>query len=63
MYVISMAFKIIKSYLIFKTLTLLIKIYLLKLFLTPNFLIRADGAWRHIGASLIGLEATMFEAI
>lgn len=43
--------------------TLLIKIFLLKLFLIPDFLIRADGACRHIGASLIDLEATLRENV
>lgn len=43
--------------------TLLIKICLLKLFLIPNFLITADGACRHIGASLIDLEATLRENV
>ena len=33
------------------------------LFLIPNFLIRADGACRHIGASLIDLEATLRENV
>ena len=37
--------------------------YLLKLFLIPNFLFRADGACRHIGASLIDLEATLRENV
>ena len=60
---ISIAFRIISFYLVFKTLTLVITIYLLKLFLIPNFLIRADGACRHIGASLIDLEATLRENV
>lgn len=37
--------------------------FLLKLLLIPDFLIRADGACRHIGASLIDLEATLRENV